>query len=195
MPLAPKLEARMGRIFDTVSQGFALAGGMILLAMAAITAASVVGRALTGIGLSPVTGDFELVQLGCGIAVFWFLPLCQIRRANVTVDIVSERMGPRAHAVLGLLGNGVLSLCTLVIALQLARGFGEKLPFGGPGLRAALGIGPPPFFAETTYELQLPVWIPYALALAGAVWLAVVSLYTVWRSANWVAAGVEAPNA
>ncbi|TDL90760.1 TRAP transporter small permease [Meridianimarinicoccus aquatilis] len=191
MAIAPELEKRIGRGVDLVAQGFAIAGGLVLVGMAGVTAASVTGRALSGFGLSNVTGDFELVQLGCAVAVFWFLPLCQMRRANVTVDLVSERFGPRGHAVLGMMGNLALLLCSVVIARQLARGFGEKFPHGSPAFRDALGLGAPPFFPETTYELQLPIWIPYGLALLGAVWLTVVCAFTVWRSLNWVLAGQE----
>lgn len=193
MALAPRLEARVGRWLDVLVQGFALVGGIILAGMAGVTVVSVSGRALGPLGLSPVTGDFELVQLGCAIAVFSFLPICQLRRGNVTVDILSERFGPRGHAVLGLIGNVALTLCAWVIALQLARGFGEKFPYGSPSLRQAFGLGTPPFFPETTYELQIPVWVPFGLALVGATLLAIVCLYTVWRSLNWVAAGQEEP--
>lgn len=191
MALAAPTEPRLGRIFDAVSQGFAVAGGIVLAGMALVTVVSVVGRALAGFGLAPVRGDFELVTIGCALAVFWSLPLAQIRRAHVTVDILSERLGPRVHAVLGLVGNVALTVCAAVVAMQLARAFGERFPHGGPALREALGLGPPPFFAETTYELQIEVWIPFGLSLIGAVWLAVVCGYTVWRSAVWVAAGRE----
>ena len=191
MAVAARAEPPIGRIIDAVSRGFALAGGVVLAGMACVTVVSVAGRALSGVGLAPVRGDFELVQIGCALAVFWSLPLAQMRRAHVTVDILSERFGARAHAVLGLLGNLALTLCAGVVAVQLARAFGERFPHGGPGFRAALGMGPPPFFAETTYELQIAVWIPFGLSLIGAAWLVVVCGYTVWRSARWVAAGRE----
>ena len=58
-------------------------------------------------------------------------------------------------------------------------------------LRAHLGMGFKPFFPETTYELEIPVWIPYGLALIGAALFALVSLYTVWRSVNWFLEGRE----
>lgn len=193
MEVAAQADPRVGRMIDVASQGFALAGGVVLAGMACVTVVSIIGRALSGLGLVPVRGDFELVQIGCALAVFWSLPLAQIRRAHVTVDILSERMGARVHALLGLLGNAALAVCAVVVAVQLARAFGERFPHGGPGFRAALGLGPPPFFAETTYELQIAVWIPYGLAVIGAVWLVVVCVYTVWRSAAWVAAGQEPP--
>lgn len=191
MAVAARAEPRIGRMIDAVSQGFAVAGGVVLAGMALVTVVSVVGRALSGVGLAPVRGDFELVQIGCALAVFWSLPLAQLRRAHVTVDILSERFGARVHAVLGLLGNLALTVCSGVVAVQLARAFGERFPYGSPGFRAALGLGPPPFFAETTYELQIEVWIPFGLAVIGAVWLVVVCAFTVWRSAAWVAAGQE----
>jgi TRAP-type C4-dicarboxylate transport system permease small subunit len=191
MTIAARTETRLGRWIDGVSQVFAVAAGLVLAAMAGVTVVSVVGRALAGFGLSPIRGDFELVQIGCALAVFWSLPLAQMRRAHVTVDILSERLGPRIHALLGLVGNVTLTICAVVVAVQLARAFVERFPYGGPDLRAALGMGPPPFFAETTYELQIEVWIPYGLSVIGAVWLVVVCLWTVWRSARWVAAGQE----
>ncbi|MEM7723352.1 MAG: hypothetical protein AAF376_13380, partial [Pseudomonadota bacterium] len=78
-----------------------------------------------------------------------------------------------------------------VIAWRLFIGFGEKFPYGSDSLRAALGFGSRPFFPETTYELEIQVWIPYGLALIGAVLFFVTALYTVWRSLNWVLAGEE----
>jgi hypothetical protein len=56
---------------------------------------------------------------------------------------------------------------------------------------AALGMGSRPFFPETTYELEIPVWIPYGLAWIGAALFFVTALYTVWRSLNWVLQGQE----
>lgn len=191
MAITARRKPRLGRVIDVVSQGFALAGGVVLAAMALVTVVSVAGRALAGYGLAPVRGDFELVTIGCALAVFWSLPLAQVRRAHVTVDVLSERLGPRVHAALGLVGNAALTVCAWVVAVQLARAFGERFPHGGPAFRDALGLGPPPFFAETTYELQIPVWIPFGLALIGAVWLVVVCAWTVWRGAVWVAAGRE----
>jgi TRAP-type C4-dicarboxylate transport system permease small subunit len=191
MAMAARTGTRLGNSIDAISQVLAVAGGMVLAAMALVTVVSVVGRALAGFGLAPVRGDFELVTIGCAVAVFWSLPLAQMRRAHVTVDILSERLGPRVHAVLGLIGNAALTVCAAVVAVQLARAFGERFPHGSSAFRDALGLGPPPFFAETTYELQIEVWIPFGLSLVGAAWLVVVCGYTVWRSARWVVEGRE----
>lgn len=60
-----------------------LAGGAMLLATALLTVASVLRRWLLG---QPIPGDFELVQVGSGLAVFGFLAFGTLRRANILVD-------------------------------------------------------------------------------------------------------------
>ena len=55
----------------------------------------------------------------------------------------------------------------------------------------SIQVADAPFFPETTYELQIPVWILYALALLGAAMMLVTGLYTVLRAARWVRDGAE----
>jgi hypothetical protein len=49
---------------------------------------SVVMRNLAG---APIQGDFELVQMGCAVAVAAFLPFTQLRNGNVFVDAFNLR--------------------------------------------------------------------------------------------------------
>lgn len=189
MAIAPVWETRTGAALGAIARLMALCAGAVLAAIAAVTLVSVIGRALPQ--AAAVRGDFELVELGTAVAVFWFLPLCQARRGHVTVDILAERLGPRLYALLGLFGQAALAVMAGMVAWRLALGFGERLPFGSEPLRSALGIGPPPFFPETTYELQLPVWIPYGLCLVGAVVFWACCLHGVWQSLNWVMRGGE----
>jgi hypothetical protein len=91
----------------------------------------------------------------------------------------------------GLVGDILISIVAFVMAWRLWAGFGEKFPHFPDGLREALGMGTRPFFPETTYELELPVWIPYGLAFLGLAIFFVTSLYTVWRSLNWTLQGME----
>ncbi|AXI54660.1 hypothetical protein SuNHUV7_34490 (plasmid) [Pseudoseohaeicola sp. NH-UV-7] len=191
MALAINAERRAGRVIDMIARLFAYIGGFILVAMALVTVVSIVGRALLSFGLSPVRGDYELVANGCALAVFCFLPYCQLKRGHVTVDIVTSMFPPRAQAIFGLIGDLLITLAAIIMMRQLWFGFGEKFPYGSDALRDTLGMGYKPFFAETTYELEISVWIPYGLALIGAGLFVIVSLYTVWRSLNWVSAGRE----
>ena len=182
---------RFGPAVTALARTLALAGGAVLLALAAMTVVSILGRALAGFGLGPVRGDYELVANGVALAIFWFLPWCHLRRGHVTVDLVSERLPPRVHAALGLLGDVLITLAAVVILRQLWLAFAERFPHGGEGLRDALGMGPPPFFPETTFELQLPVWALHGAALVGAAAMVVTGLYCCARAARWVGHGRE----
>ncbi|MCV6596179.1 MAG: TRAP transporter small permease [Mangrovicoccus sp.] len=150
-----------------LAKGLALFGGAVVLTLAAITAVSVTGRALSGIGLSPVAGDFELVELGCALVVFSFLPWCQITRSHVRVDLIGPLVPRGLYRWFGWMGDLALSLFLGLLLWRLWLGFGERFPYGSADLRGALGFGPPPFFAETTYELQIPLWLPYGGAVIG----------------------------
>lgn len=189
--LAPKAEYWTGRLLGRIAGAMALGGGVVLLAMAGVVVVSVTGRALSWAGLTPITGDFELVEIGAALAVFGFLPWCQMRRAHVTVDILSHALGPRIHALLGFLGDVVLTVCAGVILWRFWLGFAGKYPHGSETFRAQLGMGSKPWSAETTYELQIPVWIPFGLCLLGAAMFFIVCMYSCWRSLNWAMAGQE----
>ena len=170
----------------------AYAGGILITALALMTVASIVGRRLSGLGLGPISGDYELVANGVALAVFAFLPWCQLSRGHVSVDLVADMLPARGKAALGLVADALVALAAVVILVQLWRGFAEKLPYGSDALRGALGMGPRPFFAESTYELEIPTWIPYAAAVALAALFALTALYTVWRALNWTLDGREA---
>lgn len=189
--IAPRLQMRFGRLVSRLSGIAALFGGVVLVAMATVTTLSVIGRALPGSGLSAVRGDFELVEIGCAVAVFAFLPWCQVNRGHVRVDLVTERLPARGHAAFGLLGDAALTACSGVILWRLWLGFVEKFPHGSDAVRALLGMGPKPFFPETTYELQMPVWIPFGLALIGAALFVLACVASLWRSLNWTLTGAE----
>lgn len=191
MALAEKTRLAVGRGIERVAQALAVLGGLVLCAMAVMTMVSIAGRILGPFGLGPVRGDYELVANGCALAVFAFLPYCQLKRGHVTVDIVTGQFSPRVQAAFGLMGDVLIALAALVITRQLWFAFGEKFPHGSDALRAALGMGYRPFFAETTYELAIPVWSLYGLALIGAGVFVLVSLFCVWRAAAWVADGQE----
>lgn len=191
MAIAKQAQLELGRRLETASKWLAYAGGTVLAAIAIMTVLSIMGRALVGVGLRPIQGDFELVEAGAAIAIFAFLPWCQLKRGHVTVDIFIARLSPRIQAVLGLLGDALISVAAYVILWRLWLGFGERFPYGSEALRTFLGMGTKPFFVETTYELELPIWIPYAAALLGALMFFLVAVYSVWRALNWVIEGRE----
>lgn len=191
MAVEPKATGGAGRCVEAAARWLAWSGGAILAALSMMTVASILGRALAGAGLGAIPGDYEMVANGCAIAVFFFLPWCQLKRGHVTVDVLADLMPPRVYALLGFVGDTLITLASVVILRQLWFAFGERFPFGSDAFRAALGMGYRPFFPETTYELQVPVWCLYGAALVGALMMVLVGVFTMIRSWSWVRAGRE----
>ncbi len=170
--IAPSAEAAVGRFIGALARALAIAGGIVLVALAVMSVVSIVGRAFTRMGLGPVPGDFELVEAGCAVAIFAFLPWCQFRQGNVTVDMLASYLPARFWASLAVIGNIAMSIISLIVTWQLWLGFRDKLGYG-----------------ETSMILQMPVWWGYAAGVIGAVVFVLTCLYTVWRSLNEVIAG------
>jgi len=191
-PIAPTAEAATGRAIESIARVLAYIGGVILVLVGVMVCVSIIGRQFDGFAFfRPVRGDYELVELGCVIAVCAFLPWCQLKRGHVSVDIVVNAMPSRAKALSGLVGDILISIVAFVMAWRLYAGFAEKFPHFSDGVRETLGMGARPFFPQTTYELEVPVWIPYGLAFFGLAIFCVTALYTVWRSLNWTLQGGE----
>jgi TRAP-type C4-dicarboxylate transport system permease small subunit len=154
------------RALDGLARGFALAGGAILVALTLMSVASVTGRALLG---TPVPGDFELVQIGCGAAIAAFLPYCQLRRGNIIVDFFRVRAAPRVQAALDALGALLLALAMAVLAWRTALGM--------MAVRAA---------GEVSMIVGFPIWVGYAAIVPSLVLATVAALHTAQES--WKAA-------
>jgi TRAP-type C4-dicarboxylate transport system permease small subunit len=133
------------RLLRRVIEYWALAGGIILLGVALMTAWSagtgwVLGR--------PLPGDFELTEIFVAVAIFAFLPYCQLTDANVTADLFTARAGPRTLAALS------------VLAALLALGIAILLTW-----RTWAGLIDYRKYVETTAILKIPIWTAYVPAL------------------------------
>ena len=171
--LAPRAEAVVGRAVGWLANALAILGGIVLSAVMLMSVVSILGR--WGVGwtvpfigrLGPIPGDYEIVEMGTGFAVFSFLAWCQFTRGHVTVDIFVSRLGPRGLAWLATITNTVLTIVAALIARHHYLGMLDKQRFG-----------------ETTTILQIPLWWGYAGGLLGACVFVLVSFYTIWRSLN-----------
>jgi len=110
----------VGRALLGMSSVLAVLGGLLCFFAAAMITVSVTGRYLFA---SPVPGDWDLIGITCGTAVFAFLPYCQLTRGNVVVDFFTVNMAPRGKAVL----DGIGALLYLLIAAM----FTWRLYYGG----------------------------------------------------------------
>jgi TRAP-type C4-dicarboxylate transport system permease small subunit len=135
------------RWLERLCDGSAAVGAVVLVAIACMTAVSVVGRAFFS---HPILGDVELVQLGGAVVVASFLPYTQFRRANIIVDFFTTRASARSQRRMDAAGT---LLYTLVLTLVTWR-----VAVGGLDIHAA---------QERSMLMGLPLWIPYLLMLPG----------------------------
>ncbi len=158
---APRGDPFGARLFAR-SEGLAVLGGRALLDITVFTVLSVVGR--TGFD-APILGDQEIVELGCAIAIFAFMPYCQMRAANVIVDFFTARLSLSARDCLDAVMNATFSTCILVVTWRLAVG----------GI-ATFNAG------DASMFLRIPLWWGYSFAFVACVFWSLACLYSVLRS-------------
>ena len=93
---------------------WALVGGLILLSVVSLNIGSIIG----GILLIHVPGDFELTQIGVAVAVFCFLPYCQLHNHNVTADIFTFWANNKTILLLRI-GGAVIALLFSILLLYI----------------------------------------------------------------------------
>ncbi|MEK9684404.1 MAG: TRAP transporter small permease [Rhodospirillaceae bacterium] len=152
----------VGRFLFSVTYGLALLGGVILCLMALLTTVSVSGRYFFN---APITGDFELIGLGTGIAVFSFLPFCQLMRENVIVDFFLSHTSKRFQSFFDFVGN--LSYGLIIVLMTW------RTPIGGIEVYNS---------NQMTLILELPHWWGFPFAVLCLIVLLIVCLYTTLRS-------------
>jgi TRAP-type C4-dicarboxylate transport system permease small subunit len=121
-----------------LTRPLAIAGGLLMLAVAIMVVVSVVMRWLINYS---VPGDIELVQIGTALAVFSFLPLCQTHRGNIMVDTFTTRLPARAQRGLDALWDLVYAGMAAIIAWRLAVGAWDTIRSQTVSMMLALPIG------------------------------------------------------
>ncbi len=157
-------EGRAVRALRMTIEGWALAGGALLLAVVLMNTWSVVASAVAG---TPFPGDFEMTEMGVCIAAFAFLPYCQMTGANVTADIFTAGASRRWLAI--------FSLAASIVAL----GFSTLLIW-----RMWFGMLDQKTYDYTTTILQVPHWLAFVPILVSLALLAVASAMTLAESAR-----------
>lgn len=137
--------------------GWAIAGGLVLLAVVLVNVVSVVGRIFG----QPFPGDFELTEMGVAVAAFAFLPYCQLTDANVTADIFTAKASERWVSIFRLTAAVVALLFALLLAWRMYYGMADQRAYG-----------------YTTAILQIPIWWAFVPILVSLALLALASLIT-----------------
>ena len=155
---APREHPRAPRILENMARVLALVGGAVAIAVALIVVASILGRWLFS---TPIPGDFELAQMGTAIAVFAFLPYCQIVRGNIVVDTFTVRLPARFRGRMDAIWDGVYAAAMALVAACLTRGTLDTFASH-----------------EVSMVLRIPIWPGVAFGALSAAFLAIVSVAT-----------------
>jgi TRAP-type C4-dicarboxylate transport system permease small subunit len=160
MPLAEGVKdmSAVAHAVRRIIELWALAGGLLLLAIVLVNAASLVGNIFLH---QPVPGDFEIVEVGIAVAVFAFLPYCQITDANVTADIFTARAGPRTLGALGALASAIALGFALLLLWRMWYGLLDYRQY-----------------RETTTIYQFPLWFAFVPILISLFLLSIACLLT-----------------
>lgn len=156
--------AGFGLLLLKTTRGLAMLGGMVLLALVLMTTASVLGRYLFR---TPVPGDYEILGIGCGIAILFFFPYCEMASGNIKATFFTDNMAERWKQLLNI---GAETLFFLMAALLTWR-------FVMGGLRRMAD-------GQSYMYTQMPIWWAYIPATLAMGLLVVVSVYRVYDYAQ-----------
>ncbi len=150
-----------GRALIAASKLLAIVGGLVFVALVAMSIVSIVGRKLAS---APVPGDVEMLQMCAAFASSCFFAWCHLNNGDVKVDFFTHNLPPRVVHALDAFGSLLIGLFGLLLAWRTAAG---ALTVKDAG--------------ETSTILAWPVWIAQALMVPGFALLAVAGLYMAWR--------------
>ncbi|MBU2326616.1 MAG: TRAP transporter small permease [Alphaproteobacteria bacterium] len=135
---------RLERTSHALAGALVAFGGLCLLVACGLTVLSIAGS----LTIRPLPGEIELVEALCGLAVFAFLPYCQLKRGHVGVDLIISAFGPKAMNFTQVVGDVLIAV---LLGLVTWRHFVGTMDKFGNG--------------EITPLLLIPVWWGYAVAL------------------------------
>ena len=157
---------KIGRALFFISFLLALFGGFTLLVMVCVNVSSIFGRVLFS---SPLLGDFELVEMGCAVAIFSFLPLCHLKNGNVIVDFFSSRFPIWIQGFLDSLSHLLFGIVASIFTWRMLLGLDDMLRYN-----------------EQTMLLKLPVWIAFVPGIFSFFLLSLVCFYSFITSFNFL---------
>jgi TRAP-type C4-dicarboxylate transport system permease small subunit len=154
----------VGRALDRASRGFALAGGALFTALTLLSLYSIGMRNLIG---SPIMGDWEMVQMGCAVAIAACFPMCQMRNGHILVDFFTLRAGRKTRKRLDALGALVLAVMMALLAWRTAVGAIDAFAHN-----------------ETSMLMELPTWWGYAAMVPSFVLASLAAIYVAHQHFN-----------
>lgn len=156
---------------------WALAGGLLIAALAVMTALSALSNLLFA---KPFPADYELMKHFIAVVIFMFLPYCQLTGSNVTVDIFTEGMSERGKSAMVVFSSLIAAAFALVLMRQMGLGLLSYIRY-----------------REVTPVLHLPLWTafpPILLSLALLLVAASITALDGWRVMRGLTRWIEEPH-
>lgn len=159
---------RLGRL----AAGWALAGGLALVAIVLATTANIALVAadrvagLWGADVAGLSGYEDFVRLAVSAAALMFLPWCQARRGHLAVDLLVGRLPTRAGRALDRLWQALTAAAALFLLGWMWLGMVETRADGV--LAPVLGWPEWPFYLPGLVSLGLWAAVAAAQAATGA---------------------------
>lgn len=142
----------MTTLIFRLSYAAAVVGALALCSLILMTILSIAGSALSGVGLGPVPGEYELVEVISAVAIFFFLPWTDLSNSHATVGIFHEYFSAWMQKTIEVFGDLLMIALWIIFTWKLWDGLLEKYEA-----------------FESTFILQMPLWWAYAVCFVGAV--------------------------
>lgn len=158
-PLADTLEGPRVPLFQLLQPiciASAAVGGLVIFGAAFVVTYSI-AKSLLGFGA--VRGEFELVELACATCASLFLPLCQLTRGHVMVDVFTNALPQGVNRAFDGLWTLLFAAGWAFVSWRILHGLWEVQGYG-----------------DRTMLLRAPVWWVYVPAVFGTAVSAFVAL-------------------
>jgi TRAP-type C4-dicarboxylate transport system permease small subunit len=165
-----KTSGAAGRFVHALAEGVAIFGGLCLVAASILTGISILG----GQVYKPLPGEIELVEMLCGLAVFAFLPFCQLKKGHVGVDLLINALGSGAIRWTQLIGDVIITGLLALIAWRHWLGTVDKFHNG-----------------EFTPILFVPLWWGYAASMLLLIVAVVVGFWCIYSDIRDIRRGAQ----
>lgn len=148
--------APLFNLLHRISVFSAAIGGLVIFAAAFFVTFSI-AKSLLGFGA--FRGEFELVELACATCASLFLPLCQLTKGHVMVDVFTNWLPTRFNRSVDAVWTLLFALGWVFISWRLLHGLWEIQGYG-----------------DRTMLLRAPIWWVYVPAVFGTALSAFVAL-------------------
>lgn len=153
---APGHAGFLHRVLELATRCFALAGGLILLALINMSLISIVGRKLFS---TPIRGDMELMEVGAAVAIASFLPLCEFRGNHLKADAFTLKAPLVVRRALDALAHFLCFAAASVLVWRTSLQVLDSYEYG-----------------DVTTLLSIPMWMPLSLIVPSLALLAICAL-------------------